>query len=199
MENNFSTLGYGLLFDETIQLLNSALNIQDVKELRKTCIKLWPQKSEANKERIWRHIKFRFLEINNDKVVLSPFLGFFQKINNDNVSVKDLHFFQLCIKTPILYETLSSLISESFINTGEAHFSNYHLNQLLEKKYKRIPSSTKNRLLSIMIKSKRLKVDKSNYSVIAYCPNEAVLGYGLYHDSLKNGWRSPSSATIIND
>ncbi len=43
-----------------------------------------------------------------------------------------------------------------------------------------------------------MKLSKSNYSVTTYCPTEAVLGYALYHDALSNGWRAPSTATVIN-
>ena len=91
------------------------------------------------------------------------------------------------------------MVTDSFLNTGEAVFSRYHLDQLLERKYERMPQSTRDRVRSILVKAGRLKLSKSNYSVITYCPTEAVLGYALYHDASKNGWRAPSTATVINE
>lgn len=199
MDNEFSTIGYGFLLEETLMLLDAALVINDVIPLRSLCIQSWPQKSEANKERLWRHLKFRFLEIKDNSVVNTPFLNMFRKIRNNSEAVQNLVFFQLCTTTPILFETLSLLVTDSFLNTGEAVFTRYHLDQLLERKYERIPQSTRNRVQSILVKAGRLKLSKSNYSVTTYCPTEAVLGYALYHDASKNGWRAPSTATVINE
>lgn len=199
MDNEFSTIGYGFLLEETLMLLDAALVINDVIPLRSLCIQSWPQKSEANKERLWRHLKFRFLEIKDNSVVNTPFLNMFRKIRNNSEAVQNLVFFQLCITTPILFETLSLLVTDSFLNTGEAVFSRYHLDQLLERKYERMPQSTRDRVRSILVKAGRLKLSKSNYSVTTYCPTEAVLGYALYHDASKNGWRAPSTATVINE
>lgn len=123
----------------------------------------------------------------------------YQKIRDNDEAVQDLIFFQLCITTPILLETLSLLVTESFLNTGEAVFSKYHLDQLLEQRYERIPKSTRDRVRSILVKVGRLKIIKSNYSVNAYCPTDAVLGYTLYHDASKNGWRAPSTSTLITE
>lgn len=100
--------------------------------------------------------------------------------------------------TPILYETLSLLVTDSFLNTGEAVFSKYHLDQLLEKKYERMPQSTRDRVRSILVKSGKLKLSKSNYKVKTYLPTESILGYAIYFDSLRNGWRAPSTATLMN-
>jgi hypothetical protein len=199
MDKQFSTIGYGLLLEETIFLLGAALDNNDAQTVRGSCIKSWPQKSDANKERLWRHLKYRFLEIENNSIITTPLLKLFKKIRNNNEAVRDLVFFQLCITTPILFETLSLLVTESFLNTGEAIFSSYHLDQLLERKYERMPQSTRNRVQSILVKAGRLKLLKTNYSVSAYCPAEAVLGYALYHDASINGWRAPSTATVINE
>lgn len=144
-------------------------------------------------------MKYRFLVVENDQIKETPFLRMFRKIRLNDEEIQDLVFFQLCITTPILLETLSLLVTDSFLNTGEAVFSRYHLDQLLEQKYDRMPQSTRDRVRSILVKAGRLKLSKSNYSVTTYCPSEAVLGYALYHDASKNGWRAPSTTTVIND
>lgn len=197
MEKQFSTIGYGFLLDETLMLLDAALESSDVQTVRGSCIQHWPQKSESNKEKLWQHMKYRFLEIENSSIKNTSFLKMFRKIRNNDEAVQDLVFFQLCITTPIIFETLSLLVTDSFLNTGEAVFSRYHLDQLLERKYERMPQSTRDRVRSILVKAGRLKLSKSNYSVTTYCPIEAVLGYALYHDASKNGWRAPSTATVI--
>lgn len=199
MDKQFSTIGYGFLLEETLMLLDAALESRDAQLVHKTCIHSWPQKSESNKEKLWQHMKYRFLEIENDCIKETPFLKMFQKIRANDEAVQDLVFFQLCISTPILFETLSLLVTESFLNTGEAVFSRYHLDQLLERKYERMPQSTRDRVRSILVKAGRLKLSKSNYSVTTYCPTEAVLGYALYHDALKNAWRAPSTIIVINE
>lgn len=199
MDTKFSTIGYGYHFEETLALLDSAIEGVDAKVLREECFQRWPQKSEANKERLWQHLKNRFLIVENCAIVKTPLLKMFRKIRAYDEAVQDLVFFQLCITTPILFETLSLLVTDSFLNTGEAVFSRYHLDQLLERKYERIPQSTRDRVRSILVKAGRLKLSKSNYSVTTYCPTEAVLGYALYHDASKNGWRAPSTATVINE
>jgi hypothetical protein len=180
-------------------LLDAALKCQDVNLLKRICINSWPQKSESNKEKLWQHMKYRFLVVENDQIKETPFLRMFRKIRLNDEEIQDLVFFQLCISTPILLETLSLLVTDSFLNTGEAVFSRYHLDQLLEQKYDRMPQSTRDRVRSILVKAGRLKLSKSNYSVTTYCPSEAVLGYALYHDASKNGWRAPSTTTVIND
>lgn len=133
MDKKFSTIGYGFLLEETLILLDFALESKDQQIVRNSCIQSWPQKSEANKEKLWQHMKFRFLEIENGTIVDTPFLKMFKKVRTEDDAVQDLIFFQLCMTTPILYETLSLLVTDSFFNTGEAVFSKYHLDQLLEK------------------------------------------------------------------
>lgn len=199
MDKQFSTIGYGFLLEETIILLDAALLSSDVQSVRSSCIQCWPQKSESNKEKLWQHMRYRFLEIENNSIKNTSFLNMFRKIRSCDEAIQDLVFFQLCITTPILFETLSLLVTDSFLNTGEAFFSRYHLEQLLEHKYERMPQSTRDRVRSILVKAGRLKLSKSNYSVTTYCPTEAILGYALYHDASKNGWRAPSTATIINE
>lgn len=199
MDNHFSTIGYGFLLEETLVLLDTALESSTVQNVCDFCIQHWPQKSESNKEKLWQHLKYRFLEVENNSIKNTSFLKMFQKIRSNDDAVKDLVFFQLCITTPILFETLSLLVTDSFLNTGEAVFSRYHLDQLLERKYERIPQSTRDRVRSILVKAGRLRLSKSNYSVTTYCPTQAVLGYALYYDALKNGWRAPSTATVITE
>jgi len=199
MDRQFSTIGYGFLLEETLILLDSALESTDGQALRDSCIQRWPQKSAANKEKLWQHMKYRFLEIESNSIKDTPFLKMFRKIRTNDEAVQDLVFFQLCITTPILFETLSLLATDSFLNTGEAVFSRYHLDQLLGRKYARMPQSTRDRVRSILVKAGRLKLSKSDYSVTTYCPTEAVLGYALYHDASQHGWRAPSTATVINE
>lgn len=199
MDKQFSTIGYGFHQEETLTLLDAALENSNVQAVRDVCIQRWPQKSEPNKERLWRHLKYRFLEIENNTIVNTSFLRMLRKIRSNEEEVQDLVFFQLCMSTPILFETLSLLVTDSFLNTGEAVFSRYHLDQLLERKYERMPQSTRDRVRSILVKAGRLKLSKSDYSVTTYCPTEAVLGYALYHDASKNCWRAPSTATVINE
>ncbi len=198
MDKKFSTIGYGFLLEETLTLLDFALENKNQKAVRNSCIQSWPQKSESNKEKLWQHMKFRFLEIENGTIVNTPFLRMFKKIRNEDNAVQDLIFFQLCMTTPILYEILSLLATDSFLNTGEAVFSKYHLDQLLEKKYQRMPQSTRDRVRSILVKSGKLKLSKSNYKVKTYLPTESILGYAIYFDCLRNGWRAPSTATLMN-
>jgi hypothetical protein len=195
----YSTIGYGLLLGETLMLLDDALRSSDAQAVRDSCIQRWPQKSEPNKGKLWQHMKYRFLEIENNSIKDTSFLKMFRRIRSNDEAVQDLVFFQLCITTPILFETLSHLVTDSFLNTGEAVFSRYHLDQLLERRYERMPQSTRDRVRSILVKAGRLKLSKSNYTVTTYCPTEAVLGYALYHDASKNGWRAPSTATVINE
>lgn len=199
MDKQFSTIGYGFLLEETLMLLDAALESRDPQAVRGFCIQRWPQKSESNKKKLWQHMKYRFLEIENSAIKNTPFLEMFRKIRTNDEAVQDLVFFQLCISTPILFETLSLLVTDSFLNTGEAVFSRYHLDQLLERKYERMPQSTRDRVRSILVKSGRLRLSKSNYSVTTYCPTEAVLGYALYYDASKNGWRAPSTTTVIKE
>ncbi len=199
MDQQFSTIGYGFLLEETLMLLDAALESKDVQAVRSSCIHRWPQKSASNKEKLWQHMKYRFLEIESNNIKDTPFLQMFRKIRTNDEAVQDLVFFQLCITTPILFETLSLLVTDSFLNTGEAVFSRYHLDQLLERKYERMRLSTRDRVRSILVKAGRLKLSKSNYSVTTYCPTEAVLGYALYHDALRNAWRAPSTMTVISE
>jgi hypothetical protein len=199
MTGGFSTIGYGFLLEETLMLLDAALESKDAQTVRNSCIHRWPQKSESNKEKLWQHMKYRFLKIENDTIQETTFLKMFRKIRLNDEAVQDLVFFQLCITTPILLETLSLLVTDSFLNTGEAVFSRYHLDQLLEQKYERMPQSTRDRVRSILVKAGRLTLSKSNYSVTTYCPTEAVLGYALYHDASENAWRAPSTNILIQE
>ena len=163
MDKQFSTIGYGFLLEETLILLDAALESNDAQAVRGFCIQRWPQKSESNKEKLWQHMKYRFLEIDNNSIKNTPFLKMFRKIRSNDEAVQDLVFFQLCITTPILFETLSLLVTDSFLNTGEAVFSRYHLDQLLERKYERMRQSTRDRVRSVLVKAGRLELSKSNY------------------------------------
>lgn len=198
MDSKFSTIGYGYLLEETLMLLDFSLENKDQQIVRDFCIRNWPQKSESNKEKLWQHLKFRFLDTENGVIIDTPFLRMFRKVRNEDHAVQDLIFFQLCITTPIIFETLTLLVTDSFLNTGEAVFSKYHLDQLLEKKYDRMPQSTRDRVRSILVKAGKLKLSKSNYTVKTYLPAESVLGYALYFDATRNGWRAPSTTILMN-
>ena len=114
MDKHFSTIGYGLLLEETLILLDAALENQEMQDVRNSCINRWPQKSQANKEKLWQHMKYRFLEIGNGSIKKTPLLKMFRKIRANDEAVQDLVFFQLCITTPILFETLSLSSSSPF-------------------------------------------------------------------------------------
>ena len=51
MDQQFSTIGYGFLLEETLILLDAALDSKDAQVVRTSCIQRWPQKSESNKEK----------------------------------------------------------------------------------------------------------------------------------------------------
>ncbi|MCB2305631.1 hypothetical protein LGL08_00180 [Clostridium estertheticum] len=197
MEKQFSTLGYGFVLEETVLMLDYAINCLELKKVQEYCIGKWPQKSIANKERLWRHLKYRFFQVVGNNIENTPFLKMYAKIRMNSIGTRDLIFHQLCITTPILFQTLLMLVTDSFLNTGEAVFSNYHLDQLMEQKFGRIPKSTKDRVRKILIDAKRLIKIDLDYHASAYCPTEAVLGYALYYDAEKNGWRAPSTNIVI--
>lgn len=73
MDKQFSTIGYGFLLEETLMLLDAALESNDAQVVRGTCIQRWPQKSESNKEKLWQHMKYRFLEIENNSIKNTSF------------------------------------------------------------------------------------------------------------------------------
>ena len=78
MDKKFSTIGYGFFLEETLTLLDFALESKDQQAVRNFCIQNWPQKSESNKEKLWQHMKFRFLETENGTIVDTPFLRMFK-------------------------------------------------------------------------------------------------------------------------
>ena len=197
MDKQFSTLGYGFHLDETIQMLNCALSYQDQQSVREYCLQKWPQKSMPNKIRMWNHLSKRYLDVEFGRIIQTPFLMLYGKIQASFCDSLDLIFLQLCCRTPLIYKTLYSLSTDSFLNTGEAIFSKYHLDQLLENIFGHVPQSTCERVRQILIKAGRLTMSNSNYSAIAYCPSESVLGYVIYQDAELNGWRAPSTTTLM--
>lgn len=98
MDKPFSTLGYGFLLEETLMLLDAALESNDAQTVRGSCIQRWPQKSESNKEKLWQHMKYRFLEIEGRSIKSTPFLKMFRKIRSNDETVQDLVLFQLYSK-----------------------------------------------------------------------------------------------------
>jgi hypothetical protein len=197
MDNQFATLGYGFHLEETRIMLGCALNEISQQSIRDYCIQHWPQKSVPNKVRMWTHLSKRYLDFKAGKILRTPFLKLYGKIYTSERDDLDLIFLQLCGKTAIIFETLRSLVTDSFLNTGEAVFSKYHLDQLLEKIFGHVPQSTCERVRQILIRAGRLRMTDSNYTAKAYCPSESVLGYALYQDGERYGWRAPSTTTIM--
>jgi hypothetical protein len=147
---------------------------------------------------MWNHLSRRFLEFTSGHIVRTPFLEFYSRIKDSSRDSLDLIFFQLCRKTPVVYQPLCLLVSGSFQNTGEAIFSKYHLDQFLENIFGHIPQSTCEKIRQILIIAGRLSLSNSNYIAQAYCPSESVLGFALYHDAEVNGWRAPSTKTVLD-
>jgi len=83
MDKQFSTIGYGFLLQETLMLLDGALESTDSQAVRNFCIQQWPQKSKSNKEKLWQHMKCRFLEIEDRAIKNTPFLKMFQLLGNN--------------------------------------------------------------------------------------------------------------------
>jgi hypothetical protein len=198
MDNQFTTLGYGFHLDETVLMLESAVESSEQQSVKDYCLANWQQKSMPNKVRMWNHLSKRFFDIEAGRIVQTPFLQMYGKIKNSTRDSLDLIFFQLCRRTPLVFQTLKSLASGSFLNTGEAVFSKYHLDQLLENIFGHVPQSTCERVRQILIKAGRLTLSNSNYSASAYCPSESILGFALYHDAELNGWRAPSTNTVMD-
>ena len=197
MDKKFSALGYGFHLEETIQMLDYAVVCPNQKSLRDYSLEKWPQKSLTNKVRMWNHLSSRYLDFDSGIVVQTPFLKLYGKIRASPQDSLDLIFLQLCCKTPLIFRTLRSLATDSFLNTGEAIFSKYHLDQLLKNIFGHVPKSTCERIRQILIKAGRLTLSNSNYSAKAYCPSESILGYALYQDAEIHGWRAPSTAILM--
>ena len=153
MDKQFSTLGYGFHLDETRLMLEHAIVCSDKQSLKDHCLKNWPQKSMPNKIRMWNHLSKRFFDFEADQIHQTPFMKMYDKIKASSQDSLDLIFYQLCQKTPLIYGTLKHLVSGSFVNTGEAVFSKYHLDLLLEDIFGHIPKSTCERVRQILIKS----------------------------------------------
>jgi hypothetical protein len=198
MDKQFSTLGYGFHIEETVVMLESAVACSEQQIVKDYCFRTWPQKSMPNKIRMWNHLSKRFFDFEAGQIVCTPFLKMYAKVKGSSRDSLDLIFFQLCRRTPLMYRTLQSLASGSFLNTGEAVFSKYHLDQLLENIFGHVPRSTCERVRQILIKAGRLTLTDSNYSASAYCPAESILGFALYHDAELNGWRAPSTNTVMD-
>ena len=179
-------------------MLEHAIVCSDKQSLKDHCLKNWPQNSMPNKVRMWNHLSKRFFDFKGEKIHQTPFLQMYEKVKASSQDSLDLIFHQLCQKTPLIYGTLKHLVSGSFLNTGEAVFSKYHLDQLLENIFGHVPKSTCERVRQILIKSGRLVLSNSNYLATAYCPSESILGFALYHDAEFNGWRAPSTKIIMD-
>lgn len=198
MGKKFSTLGYGFHLDETILMLDHAIMCSNKQSLKDYCLQKWPQKSLPNKSRMWNHLSKRFFDFEDSQINHTPFIKMYEKIKSSSQDSLDLIFYQLCQRTPIVYGTLKHLVSGSFLNTGEAVFSKYHLDQLLENIFGHVPKSTCERVRQILLKSGRLLLSNTNYLAKAYCPSESILGFALYHDAEFNGWRAPSTNIVMD-
>jgi len=197
MGKKFATLGYGFHLEETRIMLAFALQQDNQQSVRDYCIQNWPQKSVPNKVRMWNHLSKRYFKIDGGRIVHTPFLKLYGKLAANEQDSLDLIFFKLCCETPVVFESLRALAASSFLNTAEAVFAKYHLDQLLENIFGHVPKSTCERVRQILIKAGRLRLSGNNYTTVAYCPAEPVLGYVLYHDADQNGWCAPSTLTIM--
>jgi hypothetical protein len=193
----FATLGYGFHREESVFLLDAALRIPDREGLREACVDAWPQRSATNKSRMWIHLANRYLVFEDDRAVATPFLRLFQKLHGNDQAALDLMFFRLCQTTPVVLATLRALTTDALRSTGQASFTKYHLDQLLESIFGRVTKSTCERVRQILIHAGRLKLVDKTYVAMADCPATAVLGYALYTEAGSEGWRAPSSAALL--
>jgi hypothetical protein len=160
------------------------------------CLQAWPQKSATNKTRMWNHLTRRYLTITERRVQPTPFLRMYEKLQG-TPAADELIFYQLCLSTPLVLRTLRSLARDALLNTGEARFTRYHLEQILVGIFGRLTQSTSERVRQILREGGRLRQEGEQYIARGGCPRDAVLGFGLYADSERLGWRSPASAVIV--
>jgi hypothetical protein len=137
------------------------------------------------------------LYFDQGRLVETPFISFYRKLSAQDQAKLQLVFFQLCQTTPVVLQTLRSLATSALFTTGQAAFTKYHLDQLLESLFGRVTKSTCERIRQILILMGRLELQGKNYVAGTSCPSDPVLGYGLYADAQKHGWRAPSTSTIV--
>jgi hypothetical protein len=199
MVETVAALGYGFHLPESRFMLDRALEDRDRDAVREACLNGgWPQPSMPNKIRMWTHLSNRYLIVDAGKIVETPFLSMYHKLKSHEAAQLDLMFYQLCRTTPVLLETLRSLAAGTLFNTGQASFTKYHLDQLLESLFGRITKSTCERIRQILVHAGRFILEGRTYIAKTSCPAEAVLGYALYADAERNGWRAPSSQTVTD-
>lgn len=114
-------------------------------------------------------------------------------------AANDLIFFQLCRTTPLVLEVLRNLARDALLNTGEAHFSKYHLNQILTEIFGHVTQSTSERVRQILRDAGRISQEGNSYIARSGLPADGVLGFGLYMDAGRFGWRAPSSQSIVQE
>src|SRR5947208_8854063 len=130
MVNRVATLGYGYHLSETRLMLDFACQERQRDRVREACVKRWPQASTTNKEKMWNHLSRRYLRIDDNTIVATPFLQMYQGLTKEQEKL-DLVFYQLCQTTPLLLEVLRSLAKDTLLDTGTASFTRFHLDQIL--------------------------------------------------------------------
>jgi hypothetical protein len=198
LQERVATLGYGYHLPETKVMLGLACQDQRRDTVREACIKQWPQASATNKEKMWSHLSRRFLEVDGDKIIVTPFLQMYGGLKREQEKL-DLIFYQLCQSTPLLLAVLRSLAKDKLLDTGTASFTKFHLDQILESHFGHVTRSTSERVRQILRESGRLRQDGPSYLATGSCPSDAVLGFGIYADANHHGWRAPSTAVILLD
>lgn len=199
MKKEVATLGYGFHLPESRFMLDQTSKSLDRDEVREACLNEgWPQPSMPNKIRMWTHLSNRYLKVDSGKILETPFLIMYRKLQNHETAQLDLMFYQLCQTTPVVLETLRSLATTTLFTTGQASFTKYHLDQLLTSLFGRITKSTCERIRQILIHAGRFSLKGKTYLARTGCPGEAVLGYALYSDAERYGWRAPSSQAVID-
>ena len=196
MVNRVATLGYGFHLPETRLMLQKACAEQARDRVRAECIAEWPQASAANKEKMWNHLSRRYLEIENDAIVRTPFITMYQTSRSEKERF-ELIFYQLCQSTPLLLRVLRALAQDTLLDTGSATFTKFHLDQILTSLFGRVTKSTSERVRQILRQAGRLQQQGREYLATSSCPSDSVLGYGLYADADRHGWRAPSSHVVL--
>jgi hypothetical protein len=91
------------------------------------------------------------------------------------------------------------LAQDALLDTGSATFTKFHLDQILTSLFGRLTKSTSERVLQILREAGCLQKKGQEYVVTSSCPSDSVLGYGLYADAERHGWRAPSSHVVLGE
>ena len=196
MAKSVATLGYGYHLPETRLMLELACQDRERDWVREQCIQQWPQASVVNKEKMWNHLSRRYLQIQDNEIVETPFLVLYRHLAAEQEKL-DLISYQLCQSTQLLLDVLRSLAKDALLNTGAASFTKSHLDQILAALFGHVTKSTSERVRQILRETGRLRLEGQNYVATSRCPVDAVLGVGLYSDAERHGWRAPSAFVVV--